>query len=72
MLLPLCCLALARSGFSGSKDEASVEYLLPPLPAMRSLTVVVAWAQFGIPETRVKALQSVRIFRWQQLVVCCS
>jgi hypothetical protein len=45
-------LVLARSGFSGSDESASVQYLLSPLPiTLQSLTVVVAWPQFGIPET---------------------
>lgn len=46
-------LVLARSGFSGSDESASVQYLLSPLPALQSLTVVVAWPKLGVPETAV-------------------
>lgn len=44
-------LVLARSGFIGSGDAASVQYLLSPMPIMQTLTVVVAWPKYGVPET---------------------
>ena len=46
-------LVLARTGFSGSEEAGSVQYLLSPLPASQSLTVAVAWPQCGVPQTLV-------------------